>query len=232
MIDKYGIASGLWCIAMDIHIYICYTIVSQPELFVFLVEEADIEDEQGNITKELYVLQVAPLESHARYRLETEDARSITCTVPQQYSATCNGNKTCTICQHICSSTQALKVHIRGQHMDDPSLQCDYTAGDKYGLDLHRHSHLTPESRYQCDQCPKSYSQKWHLKQRQQEHQGRFSSCSHCRVTFMQKSGLVAHIPRCPSQEGGAPEKQHSCKICGRKYSRKGELTHHLKIKH
>ena len=38
-----------------------------------LVEEADVEDDQGNITKELYVLQVAPLESHAGYRLETED---------------------------------------------------------------------------------------------------------------------------------------------------------------
>ena len=35
---------------------------------MFLVEEADIEDKQGNITKELYVLQVAPLESHTRYR--------------------------------------------------------------------------------------------------------------------------------------------------------------------
>ena len=40
---------------------------------MFLVEEVDVEDEQGNITKELYVLQVAPLESHAGYRLETED---------------------------------------------------------------------------------------------------------------------------------------------------------------
>ena len=37
------------------------------------MEEADVEDDQGNITKELYVLQAAPLESHAGYRLETED---------------------------------------------------------------------------------------------------------------------------------------------------------------
>ena len=221
-----------------IYTYICYTIVSQPELFVFLVEETDLEDEQGNITKELYVLQVAPLESHARYRLETEDpavfsdggdddpdswvcpwvwpqtpipvhrkrsapstsvgatnvASETSCgsahtqlkkdlllqhhnlvkllvalgvdackeyhmhSTPAVLSHVLQGNKTCTICQHICSNTQALKVHIRGEHMDDPSLQCDqcnYTAGDKYGLDLHHHSHLPPESRYQCDQCPK-----------------------------------------------------------------------------
>ena len=37
------------------------------------MEEADVEDDQGNITKELYVLPAAPLESHASYRLETED---------------------------------------------------------------------------------------------------------------------------------------------------------------
>ena len=182
------------------------------------MEEAGVEDEQGNITKELYVLQVAPLESHAGYRLETEDpaifsdggdydpdswvypcvwphipipvqrkrpstGRSAS-NVPAESSCesahtqlkkdlllqhhnlikmlaaldmdVCKeyhmhntpavlshvrqGNKTCVICQRICSSTQALKVHIRGQHMEDPSLQCDecdYTAGDKHGLDLH-----------------------------------------------------------------------------------------------
>ena len=37
------------------------------------MEEADAEDEEGNISKELYILQVAPLESHAGYRLEAED---------------------------------------------------------------------------------------------------------------------------------------------------------------
>ena len=47
--------------------------VSLTWITCILVEEADVEDDQGNITKELYVLQVAPLESHAGYRLETED---------------------------------------------------------------------------------------------------------------------------------------------------------------
>ena len=99
---------------------------------------------------------------------------------PALLSHVCQGNKTCTICQKVCSSMQALKVHIREQHMDDPALQCDqcnYTAGDSHGLNVHKWSQLPPESRYKCDQCHKSYSQKWHLKQHQQEHQGRFGPC-------------------------------------------------------
>ena len=47
--------------------------MSLPWITCISVEEADVEDDQGNITKELYVLQVAPLESHAGYRLNTED---------------------------------------------------------------------------------------------------------------------------------------------------------------
>ena len=40
---------------------------------MFLVEEADVEDKQENISKEIYVLPVVLLESRAGYRLETED---------------------------------------------------------------------------------------------------------------------------------------------------------------
>ena len=276
-----------------------------------VVEEVDAEDEEGNISKELYILQVAPFKLHAGYRLEAKDplvfsdgreddpdswvcprswphipiplqrkrpAPSSSASIPAEscgrahtqlkkdlllqhhnlvkllaaldidackeyrlqstpavLSHVRQGNKTCTICQCVCNSTQALKVHIRGQHMEDASLQsdqCDYTAGDKYRLESHHCTHLPPEARFQCDQCPKSYSLKWHLRQHQKEQQGRFSPCPHCRATFAQKSGPVAHIPRCPSQEGGAPEKQFICEICERKYSRKSKLTRHLCFKH
>ena len=145
------------------------------------------------------------------------------------------GNKTCTTCQRMCNNTQALKMYIRGQHMEDPALQCDqcsYTAGDKYGLSVHKCSHLPSESKYKCDQCHKCYSQKGHLKQHQKEHKGRFGPCPHCQATFAQKSGFVSHVPRCSAQEGHPPEKQHICEICRRKYSRKGELTRDMKDKH
>ena len=93
---------------------------------------------------------------------------------PAVLSRVREGNKTCTICQKVCSSIQTLKTHIRGQHMKDPMLQCsqcDFSAGDKYGLKVHLATHQ-PASRFQCDQCPCSYNTKGHLRQHQKEHKG------------------------------------------------------------
>ena len=39
----------------------------------YLVEEADIEDDAGNVIKEVYVQPVVPLEFHVGYRLGSED---------------------------------------------------------------------------------------------------------------------------------------------------------------
>ena len=277
-----------------------------------LVEEADIEDDAGNVIEEVYVQPVAPLEFHTGYRLASEDpemfsdggeddkdgwvcprvwpqvpipmyrpgprtsrpptslAEEAPCgsaysqlkrdlllqhhnlvnllaalnvdackeykqhNMPAVLSRVREGNKTCTICQWVCSSTQALRTHIKGQHMSDPALQCsqcNFTAGDKYGLRVHMATHQ-PASKFHCDQCSLSYNIQGHFKQHQREHQGRFRPCPHCQATFAQKSSLVKHIPRCPKQERGVPDKEHSCEICRRKYGRKGELSRHMKDKH
>ena len=195
----------------------------------FSVEETDVEDDAGEILKEVYIQPVAPLEFHAGYRLASEDpaifsdggeddrdgwvcprvwpqvpipvraapsstsrpaTTSLSTEAPcgsahhqlkrdllQQHHNLVNllaalkvdackeyrlhnasavlsrvkeGNKTCTICRKVCSSTQILKTHIRGQHMKDPTLQCsqcNFTAGDKYGLRVHVATHQ-PASRF------------------------------------------------------------------------------------
>ena len=287
--------------------------VSLTWITCILVEEADVEDDQGNINKELYVLQVAPLESHASYRLETEDPAvfsdggdddpdSWVCprvwphipihvqrrrpapptgrsasnvlaesscgsahiqlkkdlllkhhslvkllaaldidawkeyrmhSAPAVLSHIQQGNKTCAICQHICSSTQALKVSGVSIWRIHHSIVMNVTILQETSMGwIYITAVICLQSPdFNVISAPK-VSQKWHLKQHQKEHWGRFGPCPHCMATFAQKSGLVSHVPRCPSQEGGAPEKQHSCEICGRKYSRKSELTRHLQIKH
>ena len=64
---------------------------------------------------------------------------------PAVLSRVREGNKTCTIWQKVCRST-----HIRGQHMKDPTLQCsqcEFSAGDKYGLKVHMATHQ-PTSKF------------------------------------------------------------------------------------
>ena len=51
----------------------CIAIGLHGITILFSVKEADVEDADGNITKELHVLHVTPLESHAKYRLHAED---------------------------------------------------------------------------------------------------------------------------------------------------------------
>ena len=49
------------------------------------------------------------------------------------------GNTLCSICGHSFNSTQSLRTHIQGQHMDTSHLKCkkcDYSAGDSYSLSL------------------------------------------------------------------------------------------------
>ena len=281
--------------------------------FSLSVEETDVEDDAGEVLKEVYIQPVVPLEFHAGYRLASEDpaifsdggeddgdgsicprvwpqvpipvrappsSTSRPATTSPSTEAPCGsahhelkrdllqqhhnlvnllaalnvdackeyrlhnafavlsrvkeGNKTCTISRKVCSSTQVLKTHIKGQHLKDPTMQCsqcNFTAGDKYGLRVHMATHQ-PASRFHCNQCLHSYNTKGHLNQHQKEHQGRFGPCPHCRATFAQKSGLVKHIPRCSKQQGGIPEKEFVCEICSRKYSRKGELLRHMSNKH
>ena len=69
MTGPYGIEISPWCIMTGIH----SVAIGLPYYVVPSVEEADVEDPQGNVTKELFMLPIAPLEPHAGYRLETED---------------------------------------------------------------------------------------------------------------------------------------------------------------
>ena len=205
------------------------------------VEETDVEDNAGEILKEVYIQPVAPLEFHAGYRLVSEDPAIFSdggeddrdgwichrawpqvpipmrapssstrrpattgtgveapCDSPhnelkrdllQQHHNLVNllaalnvdackeyrlhnasavlshvkdGNKTCTICRRVCSTTQLLKTHIRGQHLKDPALkcsQCDFVAGDKYGFKVHLATHQS-SSKFQCSSVHAHTTQK------------------------------------------------------------------------
>ena len=147
------------------------------------------------------------------------------------------GNTLCSICGHSFNSTQSLRTHIQGQHMDTSHQKCnrcDYSAGDSYSLKLHFKIHDPEGRKFKCDfaGCGRVYNTKGHLNKHQMIHtQGRSLPCPHCGKDFSGMYGLKSHLLSCSSTPGGIPEKCFQCEICNKAYYWQAELTRHQKSK-
>ena len=147
------------------------------------------------------------------------------------------GNSLCSICGHSFNSTQSLRTHIQGQHMDTSHLKCkkcDYSAGDSYSLKLHSRIHDPEGKKFKCNfaGCGRVYNTKGHLNEHQRIHtQGRSPPCPHCGKDFSGMYGLKSHLLSCSSTPGGVPEKRFQCEVCNKAYYQQSELTRHQKSK-
>ena len=132
------------------------------------------------------------------------------------------GNTLCSICGHSFSSTQSLRMHIQGQHMDASHLKykkCDYSAGDSYSLKLHSRIHDPEGKKFKCDWagCDRAYKTKGHHNEQRKTHaQGTSPPCPNRGKTFSGKYGLKSDLLSCPDIPGGVPEKQFQCETCGK----------------
>ena len=94
------------------------------------------------------------------------------------------------------NSTQSLRTHIQGQHMDASHLKCskcDYSAVHSYTLRLHSRIHDPEGKKFKCDfaGCGRVYNTKGHLNEHQGIHtQGRSPPCPHCGKEFSGTYGL------------------------------------------
>ena len=119
------------------------------------------------------------------------------------------GSTLCSICGHSFSSTQSLRTHMQGQHMDSSHLKCkkcDYSAGDSYSLKLHSRTHDPEGKKFKCDWagCDRAYNTKGHLNEHMKTHtQGKSPPCPNCGKTFSGKYGLKSHLLRCLATPGG-----------------------------
>ena len=113
------------------------------------------------------------------------------------------GNTLCSIRGHTFNSTQSLRTHIQGQHMDSSHLKChrcDYSAGDSYSLRLHSRTNDPEGKKCKCDWvgCDWAYNTKGHLNENRKSHvQGRSPPCPHCGKDFAWKYGLKFHLLSC-----------------------------------
>ena len=146
------------------------------------------------------------------------------------------GNRICSICKESFSSTQVLRTHIQGQHMDAPHLKCswcDYHAGDAYALRFHQRKHDPATPRFQCKHtgCNKSYTTCGYLNEHSKLHTGtRTPPCPNCGKTFTVSSGLKSHLLSC-IPDGQPMWKMFKCDVCDKAYYRSGELARHCRDK-
>ena len=145
-------------------------------------------------------------------------------------------NHVCSICKETFSSTQVLRTHIQGQHMEAPHLKCnkcDYHAGDAYALRIQKRRHDTTTPRFHCQHsgCGRNYTTQGHLNEHTKQHRG-FKSppCPNCGKTFTANSSLKYHLLSCGP--GGQPlPKKFKCNVCNKAYYQSGELTRHRRDK-
>ena len=146
------------------------------------------------------------------------------------------GNKICSICKESFSSTQVLRTHIQGQHMDVPDLKCsrcDYHAGDAYSLRIHQRKHASTTPRFHCQNpgCGRSYTTLGHLNEHIKRHSSvRMPPCPNCRKTFTVSSGLKSHLLSC-SPDGQPMPKRFKCNVCNKAYYQSGKLARHQRDK-
>ena len=131
----------------------------------------------------------------------------------------------------LCSfnSTQSLRTHIQGQHLEATHLKCkkcDYLVGDSYSLSIHARVHDPEGKKFKCNYagCERAYNTKGHLNEHQKSHQlGRSLPCPHCGKDFSGMYGLKCHLLSCASTPGSAPEKQFQCEVCNKSYYRQSK---------
>ena len=133
------------------------------------------------------------------------------------------GNKICSIFKKNFSSTQVLRTHIQGQHMDVPHpkcSQCDYHVGDAYSLRIHQRKHDSTTPRFHCQHpgCGRSYTTLGHLNEHIKRHSSvRTPPYANCGKTFTVSSGLKSHLLSC-RPDGQPMPKRFKCDVCNKAY--------------
>ncbi|KAM3912164.1 uncharacterized protein RB166_020655 [Leptodactylus fuscus] len=102
--------------------------------------------------------------------------------------------------------------------------ECEKSFTNKTNLLEHQSVH-TGERPYSCQDCGKSFTWKSNLCEHQKIHSDKIPFlCSVCGKSFNQKSGLIRHL------RIHTGEKPHSCSVCGKCFTNRQHLVEHHRV--
>ena len=144
--------------------------------------------------------------------------------------------KKCSLCNE---EVKNMSVHMRTQHLDDPTVkkfkcaQCDYATHTEKNLSQHIFvRHRKNEHKFSCNQCDKKFPANFLLKQHQEiTHNGQNKRhiCEKCGKAFAYKNGIKEHKCR-PGQNESGTEVQ--CDKCESVFKREMDYLQHHKGKY
>ena len=107
----------------------------------------------------------------------------------------------CDECKFDCTQDKDLQLHKKAVHLKEKNLICQYVNCDRayaWPADLNRHVLVDhTDTKFQCDQCPKSYGRKDKLKEHiDREHKNIRYYCPHhpCTKNFSRRDLLNGHV--------------------------------------
>lgn len=148
----------------------------------------------------------------------------------------------CPYCPKNFKMRSRMKIHLRTHTGERPFMcvKCGKQFSTDSGFRLHMAAHEGKKP-YVCSLCGQTFNRPSNLRRHESSCGGTKLQCSICKEEFSSREEMYCHIAMHSKEERDAEQtnlisdgtsKQFSCKVCGMKFDRVVELSHHRKESH
>lgn len=136
----------------------------------------------------------------------------------------------CPVCDKAFKRLSELNSHMQIHNSVTYTCEaCSFTTTNKVSLRTHNRRVHQRDLRYRCEQCNKSFMSNYDLEDHKASHLGTKFICEHCGNTYSQKSYLIAHKRAIHGIQKTA-RKQHQCDLCNKSFASEHNLRNHASL--